>query len=210
MSKPKPGILVFASGTKDGGGSGFENLVNKTRDNNLNMKIIGVVSNHKDGGVKRIAEKLNVPFHLFREISAENYRKIVQETGANFVALSGWLKLVTGLDPRTTFNIHPAPLPQFGGSGMYGHFAHEAVMKAYHEKKISHTEMTMHFVTEKYDEGPVFFRHPVRIEQNDTPETLAERVKEAEHFFQPTITELVVNGKIRWDGKNLKSLITPY
>lgn len=209
MSKPKPKILVFASGTKDGGGSGFENLVNKTRDNNLNMEIVGVVSNHKDGGVKRIAEKLNVPFHLFREISAENYRKIVQETGVDFVALSGWLKLVTGLDPRTTFNIHPARLPLFGGPGMYGHFAHEAVMAAYREKKILYTEVTMHFVTEKYDEGPVFFRHPVEIKQSDTSETLAERVKAAEHIFQPIVTELVANGEIRWDGKDPGSLIIP-
>lgn len=210
MNKPKPKILVFASGTKDGGGSGFENLVNKTRDNNLKMEIIGVVSNHKDGGVKRIAEMSGVPFHLFQEMSAENYRKIVQKTGADFVALSGWLKLVTGLDPKTTFNIHPALLPRFGGPGMYGHFAHEAVMAAYRNGEISCTEVTMHFVTEKYDEGPVFFRHPVRIARNDTPETLAEKVKEAEHIFQPTVTEMVVNGEIRWDGKNPKSLVTPH
>lgn len=210
MSKPKPKILVFASGTKDGGGSGFENLVEKTRTNNLNMEIIGVVSNHENGGVKRIAEMLGVPFHLFREISAENYRQIVQETGADFVALSGWLKLVTGLDPKTTFNIHPAPLPRFGGPGMYGHFAHEAVIAAYRKKEILRTEMTMHFVTEKYDEGPVFFRHPVQIKKGDTPEILAERVKATEHVFQPIVTEMVVNGKIRWDGKNQESLITPF
>ncbi len=126
------------------------------------------------------------------------------------MALSGWLKLVTGLDPKKTFNIHPAPLPRFGGPGMYGHYVHEAVMEAYHRGEITHSAVSMHFVTEKYDEGPVFFQKTVEILPNDTAEILAQRVNIVEHQFQPIVTNAVLQGKIGWDGKDPKSLFTIY
>lgn len=53
MNYKKKKIIVFASGTKDGGGSGFENLVNATKKGILNAEIIAVVSNHENGGVRR-------------------------------------------------------------------------------------------------------------------------------------------------------------
>jgi folate-dependent phosphoribosylglycinamide formyltransferase PurN len=127
---------------------------------------------------------------------------------SDFVALCGWLKLVAGLDPKTTFNIHPGPLPEFGGKGLWGHFVHEAVLKAYKQGKITHSAVSMHFVTPEFDEGPVFFTHPVPIEPDDTPETLAARVNQAEHEWQPKIANKVVHGEIAWDGKSPESLMT--
>ena len=122
---------------------------------------------------------------------------------------SGWLKPVRGLDTKTTFNIHPGPLPEFGGTGMYGHHVHAAVLEAFHRGRLTHSAVCMHFVTSRYDEGPVFFRHPVPILENDTLETLGQRVNEAEHKFQPMITDLIVRGEISWDGKNPDSLRVP-
>lgn len=202
-----PKLLVFASGTKDGGGSGFENLVASTKDGRLDADIVGVVCNHEHGGVQERAKRLNIPFIYFPgPYTAEQYQKLVKETDAHFIALSGWLKLVKGLDPRVTFNIHPGPLPEFGGPGLYGHHVHEAVLKAFQEGRATHSAVSMHFVTEKIDDGPVFFSHPVAIQPNDTVETLAKRVNEAEHRYQPEITNLVVNGQISWNGSDPKTL----
>ena len=187
-----PKLLIFASGTKDGGGSGFENLVDARNNGILKADIVAVVSNHENGGVREKADRLGIPFVHF----TGDYQKIVNDTGADFVALSGWLKLVKDLDPKKTFNIHPGPLPKFGGPGMYGHHVHEAVMEAYKKGEVTHSAVTMHFVTPVYDEGPVFFRHEVEIMPDDTPETLAKRVNEAEHKWQPIITNKVVNGEI--------------
>ena len=144
--------------------------------------------------------------------AAENYRKIAGD--ADLVCLSGWLKLVTGLDPRKTINIHPGPLPRFGGAGMYGHHVHEAVMEAYRNgtpdavtgEKVTHSAVSMHFVAEKFDEGPLFFSQPVEILPNDTADTLAARVLEAEHKWQPLITDKVLCNEISWDGKNPETL----
>ncbi|TAL49418.1 phosphoribosylglycinamide formyltransferase [Patescibacteria group bacterium] len=207
----KPKIIVFASGSKTGGGSGFENLVIQSRNNSdLNFEIVAVVSNHEHGGVRERAERLGIPFVYFPgPFEAGEYQKIIRASGAQWVSLSGWLKLVLGLDPSKTFNIHPGPLPRFGGKGMYGIHVHEAVLEAFRKGELAHTEVTMHFVTPVYDEGPVFFRYPVPIEPDDTLESLARRINAVERQWQPKTTSLVVNGEIAWDGMNSHSLSVP-
>ncbi|MFA5084066.1 MAG: formyltransferase family protein [Candidatus Paceibacterota bacterium] len=208
MSKPK--LIVFASGTPTGGGSGFKNLVFASRRNILRAEIAAVVSNYEKGGVSKLAERLKIPFVYFpAPWTAEHYQKIVRRFDAEFAALSGWLKLVSGLNPKKTFNIHPAPLPSFGGPGMYGRYVHEAVLKAYRAGAVKNSAVSMHFVTEKYDEGPVFFFMPVKIMPDDTPETLGKRVNGVEQKFQPVITNLVVQGEISWDGEHKDSLRVP-
>ena len=200
----KPKLLFFASGTKTGGGSGFLNL--GYQQEVLGADIVGVVSNHAEGGVRQKADLLGIPFiHFPGPWIAEAYQEIVLRSGTEFVALSGWLKLVAGLDPRTTFNIHPGPLPRFGGEGMYGHHVHEAVIAS----GVRHSAVSMHFVTPEYDEGPLFFRHPVPVHPGDTPETLGVRVNAVEHAWQPLITRLVIYGEISWDGKDKASLRIP-
>lgn len=229
--KSKPKLIVFSSGTKDGGGSGFENLVTSTWGDTplLNAEIVAVVCNIRGGGVERRARELGIPFFYFpkEERTAESHQALVQKCGVGdaFVALSGCLWLVPmksdpfskegGLDPRRVFNIHPGPLPHFGGNGMHGMHVHEAVMSAYKNKIlhgsqwVTESKVTMHFVTKRYDEGPVIFEFPVPILPTDTPQTLAKEVNRLEHRFQPWVTDLVVNGKISWNGVDPSSLIVP-
>jgi len=203
-------ILVFVNGTKTGGGSGFVNLVEATLKGTLDAKIVGVVSTHYNGGVQQKADRLTVPFRLFTgPWEAEEYQIFVDEFQPHLICLSGWLRPVVGLDPKITINIHPGPLPQFGGQGFYGHHVHEAVMAAYSRGEITHTAVTMHFVTEKYDDGPIIFVKRIKILDNDTPESLAQRVNVAEHTYQPIITQMVVTGGISWDGKDKRSLSVP-
>ena len=203
----KKRVLVFSSGTKDGGGSGFENLVNASRNHNLDFEVVGVISSQPEGGVKLKAEKLEVPFHHFEKpYSAERYAELIKKYDPDVIALSGWLKLVTGLDPKITINIHPGPLPTFGGAGMYGHHVHEAVIEAYKRGELTHSAVSMHFVTEQYDEGPVFFVCQVEIDAYDTAETLSAKVNAIEHKWQPIVTEKVANGEISWDGKDPLSM----
>ena len=208
MQKEKPKIIVFASGAKNGGGTGFKNLVVKSRENNseINYEIVAVVSNYENGGVKKIADELSVKFIYFEKpLTAEKYIEIVKNSGANWVALSGWLKLTKGLNPKTTFNIHPGKLPKFGGEGMYGIYVHRAVIEA----QARSTAVTMHFVTDFYDDGPIFFQFLINVKKDDTPESLGKRVNLYEHKFQPFITSMVVNEKISWDGKDANKLKIP-
>lgn len=203
-------IIVFASGSKDGGGSGFQELVENSKTGVLNGEIAAVISNYENGGVRHRADKLGVPFVYFPgPFTIEEYQKIVDQFNPDLISLSGWLKLTRGLNPAKTINIHPGSLPRFGGNGMYGHYVHEAVIEAYKNGEVTESAVIMHFVTEKFDDGPVFFRYPVLVRKDDTAETLAGRVNKIEHCWQSWITNLVLSGQIRWDGKDPKNLIVP-
>lgn len=209
-------LLVFASGDAEHGGSGARKLVENSRKGILNADIVGFVSNHESGGVRKHALDLDIPFYYFRgPYTSENYQGLVAETGADYVSLSGWVIYVRGLSPNIVFNIHPAPMPKFGGKGWYGRSVHERVLKAFRDGAIDHTEVCMHFVTEDkdgdkekgFDKGPVFFRALVDILIDDTVETLFKRVNMVEHYCQSAITSLVVNGLIKWDGKDERTLV---
>lgn len=234
---PKPKLIVFASGTKDDGGSGFENLVRSSCGENptLHAEIVAVVSNHENGGVharvKKLAEEgILIPFHHFlgpfpkRDMPKEEREplqqfvddealRMVKAYGAELVALSGWLKLVRSFNPRKTVNIHPGSLTQlggrFGGTGMYGHNVHEAVKKALDQGEVTESAVTMHFVTPEYDRGPVFFEKRVSLTQRMTVDEIGERVNAVERQWQPKITNLVITGQISWDGTDSRSLRVP-
>lgn len=201
----KKKILVFNSG----GGSGFQELVENTRTGILDAEIVGLITNNVNYGCVQRAKTLGIDYIAMKSFEEKDYKHIMDMFSPDFVALSGWLKLTKGLDPRTTINIHPGPLYGFGGPGMYGHHVHEAVIKAYKEGWIIHSEVCMHFVTEAYDQGPVFFRYPVLIRPDDDADSLGARVNKIEHGWQSFVTNLVVNGYIYWDGKHPQSLTVP-
>jgi len=227
MANRKKKVLVFASGGKTGGGSGFVELVENSRSGILDGQIAGVISNHNLGGVRRHADLLGVPFeHMPKPWNAEAYLALTEQFQPDLICLSGWLKLVRGLDmahpifsPTKVINIHPGPLPRFGGPGHHGHHVHEKVMEAFALGEITYSAVTMHFVTslpegdpdpkKAYDAGPVFFEYPLLIRADDTPDTLAARVNKIEHGWQSYVTNLVLQGQISWDGINPMSLQFP-
>lgn len=204
-------IVVFSAGDRipGKGGTGFKNLIYNNKVGNLKAEIVCGVSNYEKGSIDRLCEVNKIPFEHFvlpkdKEEAARAYQAIVEKYKPDFVILSGWLKMVFGLDPAKTINIHPGPLlvvdadgkPVFGGPGMHGDHVHNAVIAS--DSKFS--GVSMHFVTEKYDEGPVFFQLKVIRLPDDTPETLAERVKDSERSWQWYPTNLVLNGNISWSG----------
>ena len=229
LAKMLPKLLVFASGTKDAGGSGFQNLVEWSRKTPGSFEVVGVVSNHENGGVRKRADALGIPFIHFDPSQhptivangGMSYQKIVEESGTDYVTLSGWMKHTDGLPSAKTINIHPALLSQlggpfdglrasrFGGAGMYGLAIHEAVKEAFEKGEIKNSGLSMHFVTDTYDGGPVFFEYPVPLDKGMTAIDIRERVNAAEHEWQPKITNMVVHGEISWDGHDPKSLKVP-
>src|SRR5205814_8460869 len=119
--------------------------------------------------------------------------EVVRATGdARLVVLAGYLKrippaAVARLRWRV-INIHPALLPAFGGSGMYGRRVHQAVLAS----GVALTGATVHYVDEECDRGPIIAQWPVPVRPDDTPETLAARVLAVEHRLLPhVVMELV-------------------
>lgn len=208
-----PKCIIFASGEKEPGkgGSGFQLLVEASRDGRLHAEIVAVVSCYPRGSVFSKAAYLNIPFRCSpKDRTAEDYRRLIAKSEAEWVLLSGWLGHVEGHDPKRTLNIHPAlDLRRFGGKKMHGHHVHEAVWEAFLRREVTHTGVTMHFATAKYDEpNAVVFQRTIPIcHAFRNAVTLGKVVNLVEHQWQPDITNRVVNGKIHWDGKNPTSIV---
>jgi phosphoribosylglycinamide formyltransferase-1 len=97
-------------------------------------------------------------------------------------------------------NIHPALLPAFGGLGMYGRHVHEAVLN--YGAKVS--GCTVHFADSQYDQGPIVLQRVVEVRDDDTADTLAERVFAAECEAYPEAIRLYAEGKLHLDGRRVR------
>ena len=87
---------------------------------------------------------------------------------------------------KNILNIHPSLLPKFGGKGMYGIAVYKAVIESKEEK----TGVTVHVVTDEYDEGPIIFQCETDVEKDETVEMLQSRILQIEHWFYPKVIEL--------------------
>lgn len=120
------------------------------------------------------------------------------------IVLAGYMRrLPEGVVSRwkdRILNIHPALLPSFGGKGMYGHHVHEAVL-AYGAKV---TGCTAHLVDNGYDTGPVVLQKCVPVLDDDTPETLAQRVLAAEHAALVEAVGWMASGRLLVDGRQVR------
>lgn len=211
-----PRILVFASGTKDGGGSGLRWLIHATQVGLLKAEIVGVVSNHESGGVRGIADEYHIPFyHLSsRHPTAEEYRAARHQFQPSLIVFSGWLKFVLGIDG---VNIHPGILPYT--AGLHGSGVHAKAVELFHQGVITCTAVTMHLILEgnndvanpdRYDSGPIVFQFPVAIDERDDADSLGARVNRVEHGWQSYITNFIVEGVIRWNAEGVVTVPSWY
>lgn len=113
----------------------------------------------------------------------------LEQKAITHIVLAGFLLLVPewliNLFPGRIINIHPALLPRFGGKGMYGANVHQHVKAS--GELIS--GITIHEVDENYDEGLILFQETVELTPVDTPEVIAGKVLELEHYHYPRVIE---------------------
>jgi folate-dependent phosphoribosylglycinamide formyltransferase PurN len=102
-------------------------------------------------------------------------------------------------------NIHPALIPSFCGKGFFGHHVHEAVL-AYGAKV---SGCTVHFTDNEYDHGPIILQKTVPVLDEDTPDTLAQRVFREECEAYPDAIRLFAEGRLRVDGRRVRVLPEP-
>jgi len=124
------------------------------------------------------------------------FLSILKENEVDLIVLAGYMKMLSPEVVRTyknkILNIHPALLPHFGGKGMYGIHVHEAVLNS--GMKVS--GVTVHIVDEIYDHGAIILQRCVPVEDDDTPESLAERVLKVEHQLYSQAIQLFAQDKI--------------
>lgn len=197
-------VVVLASG----GGTTFENLVERSRDGRLGAEIVKLLVSRPDCGAVERAKRLRVPFGVvpWTKGEVETFNSVlagsVDEAKPDLVCLAGFLKLwrIPSRWTNRVMNIHPALLPAFGGKGMHGHHVHEAVVAS--GAKVS--GCTVHFATNEYDAGPIIVQRTVPVAFEDTADELARRVFAAECEAYPEAISLFGAGRLVVDGRRVR------
>jgi len=187
---PPTNIAIFASGA----GSNAQKIIEHFRNSPLG-KIALIVCNRRKAGVLQIAEKENIPSLVIEKEKFFSPNSCLNELASRkieFIVLAGFLWKVPGAlikaFSKRIINIHPALLPKHGGKGMYGNYVHEAVIGA-REKE---SGITIHYVDEHYDNGDIILQVKCPVLDNETPESLAQRIHELEHANYPRVIEELV------------------
>lgn len=179
-------IVLLASGS----GSNAENIIKYFKEKNI-LCNFHVITNKKDAFVLDRAKNLNVSAEVITK--KQNDEGVlfdrINEIKPDLIVLAGYLLLfpadIVTLYPNKIVNIHPALLPKYGGKGMYGSFVHDAVIA----NKETETGITIHYVSEHYDEGATIFQVTTNIEEKDTPEDVANKVHQLEYEHFPEVIE---------------------
>ena len=134
----------------------------------------------------------------------------LETSDVGLVVLAGYMKLVPNEVVRAyagrMINVHPALLPSFGGAGMYGQRVHAAVLGS--GARVS--GVTVHFVDEEYDRGPIIAQWPVPVFEGDTADVLAARILIAEHRLLPNVVSALARGVVSLDAEGRVSWTRPF
>jgi phosphoribosylglycinamide formyltransferase-1 len=135
---------------------------------------------------------------------SERIFSLLREAKVDLAILAGFLCLLR-VPPDFTnrvMNIHPALIPSFCGKGLYGMKVHEAVLAR--GSKVS--GCTVHFADNLYDHGPIIVQKSVPVLENDTPQTLAARVFQAECQAYPEAIRLFAEARLVVSGSGVRIL----
>jgi len=147
-----------------------------------------------------IAKNFSIPVYSVGKkegfSSFDDLNAILKSLKVELIVLAGFLKMIPENFVKSfrnrIINIHPALLPSFGGSGMYGMNVHRAV----YESSAQVSGATVHFVDETYDTGRIIAQRCVDISAVSSPEQIAERVLSVEHQLLPYVIEKIALGKV--------------
>ena len=197
-------LAVFASGR----GSNFLAIHDAVQAGAIDADIALVFSNKEDapGLAAARARGLDTLFinpKLYPE-KPEYDKEILREAGKrriDLVVLAGYMKIVTPgfceAYKHRIINIHPALLPAFPGL----HVQQRAI-----EHGVRFSGCTTHFVSAEVDAGPIILQAAVPVEQDDTPQSLSDRILEEEHRIYPEAVRLFFQDRLRIEGRRVRIL----
>jgi phosphoribosylglycinamide formyltransferase-1 len=166
-----------------------------------NYRVSGVISNKTDTYGLQRAKQRNIPTKVVdhkqyasRDLFDQALSQAIDEYEPGLIVLAGFMRIL-GADfirryQGKILNIHPSLLPNYPGTN-----THQRVLDA-GEKMHG---VSVHFVTEDLDGGPVIAQESIAIESIDNAETLALRIHEKEHVLYPAVVSLFADGRLSLD-----------
>ncbi len=199
-------IVVLVSG----GGTNLQAVMDRIADGQLPaVRICGVIASRENTRAQTRAEQAGIACKVvsrksFADIHGYDQAMLeaISPWQPDLIVLAGFLSLLgpglVSTYKNRIINVHPSLIPAFSGPGMYGIRPHEAALA--YGVKISGA--SVHVVDEHYDQGPIVLQKAVAIKQDDTPESLQQRImKMAEQVILPQAIQLFSEGRVRIDGR---------
>lgn len=192
-----------------GGGTTLQNLIDQIAAGRLRAEVVRVLASKPGIGAIAKAEAAGIPVDLavrqgsgsLADFSAAVFEPI-RRARADLVILGGFLVLVA-IPPDyegRVINIHPALIPAFCGKGYHGLVVHRDAIAT----GVKVSGCTVHFADATYDTGPIILQRTVPVHDDDTPESLAARVFEAECRALPEAIALYAAGRLDVDGRRVR------
>ena len=188
-----------------GNGSSLENLLEHIDSGQVNAEVVVVVCSKEEAfGLER-ARRRRIPAIAVSRKKYPDGKEFNDHVHAalapydvELVALLGFLSLfeLRGKYEGRSINVHPALIPAFCGRGFYGRRVYEAVL----ESGVKLSGATVHLSDDEYDEGPILLQEAVPVLEDDTVESLAQRVQAAERRLVPQAVQLFADGRVRVEG----------
>ena len=192
-------IAVFASGS----GSNFQSILDSIKDGSLQAEIVLLVCDQPTAYVIERAKKENIPTFIFSAKAYDSKTAFeteilnqLQERKAEFIILAGYMRLIgetlLAAYSHKIVNIHPSLLPSFPGKDAIGQAFYAGVKL---------TGVTVHYVDEGMDTGPIIDQRAVEVKEDDTRETLQKRIQETEHILYPDVLKRIFSSDFIRDSK---------
>jgi formyltetrahydrofolate-dependent phosphoribosylglycinamide formyltransferase len=204
-------VAVMISG--HGRGSNLQAIIDACKDGRIDGRVAVVIGTKDDAPAMQRARDNGVKAVEVRPKafdSDEDYGRaildVLAEHKVDLICLAGYMRILPGsiisAYRSRVMNIHPALIPLFCGKGMFGEHVHQAVI----DSGVKVTGVTVHFVDEQYDTGPIILQKCVPVEEGDTAETLAARVLVQEHKAYPEAIQLFAQGRLEVEGRRVHIL----
>lgn len=199
--KKKGRVAIFLSGR----GSNFMAIHDAIVAGTINAEIVLVFSNKKEAPGLKIAQERNLETLYLnpkefpsKEAYDESIMQEMEKRNVDLICLAGYMKILTApfcnAFKNRIINIHPALLPSFPGL----HVQQKAI-----DWGVRYSGATVHFVTADVDMGPIILQAVVPVLQDDTEETLSERILEQEHKIYPESVKLYFEGRLEVWGRRV-------
>jgi len=193
------GVLI------SGSGSNLQAIIDAIEAGMLDARIALVVSSRADAYGLIRAEQASIPTLALTKADYEDplaaderISKALQDAQVDYVVMAGYMRKALSplLDafPNRIVNLHPALLPSFPGAhGISDAFAYGVKL----------TGVTVHFANDEYDKGAIIAQKPVFVAEDDTLESLEEKIHAVEHKLYPQVLQLIAQGSVAIgeDGK---------
>jgi phosphoribosylglycinamide formyltransferase-1 len=199
VTRRNVGVLI------SGRGSNLQALIDAAAHGRLGGKVAVVISNVAEAPGLQRARAAGIPTHVVdhtgrsREVQDREMLAVLRAHDVALVCLAGYMRLLSGefigAHPGRILNVHPSLLPAFPGR--------DAARQAW-EHGVQVTGATVHFVDEGLDSGPILLQEAVAVADDDSPETLAARILEAEHRIYPRAVRMVLDGEVTIEGRRVR------